>query len=136
SELAELAKEFAEEEAAYLEKIASNVNDEETDEDDNDNGLVDKTSNLTDAQWIELDRSLRPVKLALVKLCKLAFRIIHSTTIVLPAWKEILRDLHLVFSCMPRGVMTRWNSTFDLLEYALKHRKAIDLVTQQRELGL
>ena len=37
---------------------------------------------------------------------------------------------------MPRDVMTRWNSTFDLLEYALKHWKAIDLVTQQCELGL
>ena len=37
---------------------------------------------------------------------------------------------------MPRDVATRWNSTFDLLEYALKHWKAIDLVTQQRELGL
>ncbi|KIM56466.1 hypothetical protein SCLCIDRAFT_72349, partial [Scleroderma citrinum Foug A] len=135
-ELAELAKEFAEEEAAYLEKIASNANDEETDKDDNDDGLVDETSNLTDAQWIELDRSLRPVKLALVKLHKLAFRIIHSTTIVLPAWKEILRDLRLVVSCMPRDVMTRWNSTFDLLEYALKHQKAINLVTQQHELGL
>ena len=37
---------------------------------------------------------------------------------------------------MPRDVATRWNSTFDLLEYALKHWKAIDLVTQQHELGL
>lgn len=69
NELAELAKEFAEEEVAYLEKIASNANDEEIDEDDNDDGLVDETSNLTDAQWIELDRSLQPVKLALVKVC-------------------------------------------------------------------
>ena len=37
---------------------------------------------------------------------------------------------------MPRDVATRWNSTLILLEYALKHRKAIDLVTQRRELGL
>ena len=37
---------------------------------------------------------------------------------------------------MPRDVATQWNSTLDLLEYALKHRKAIDLVTQRRELGL
>ncbi|KIM54666.1 hypothetical protein SCLCIDRAFT_136245, partial [Scleroderma citrinum Foug A] len=69
-------------------------------------------------------------------LHKLAFRIIHSTTVVLPAWKEILNDLHLVVTCMPRDVATRWNSTFDLLEYALKHRKAINLVTQRHELGL
>ena len=37
---------------------------------------------------------------------------------------------------MPRDIATRWNSTFDLLEYALKHRKAVDLLTQRRELGL
>jgi len=37
---------------------------------------------------------------------------------------------------MPRDVATRWNSTVGLLEYALKHRKAVDLITQQRELGL
>ena len=37
---------------------------------------------------------------------------------------------------MPRDVATRWNSTFDLLEYALKHRKAVDLLMQRRELGL
>ena len=61
NELAELAKEFAEEEAVYLEKIASNANDEETDEDNNDDSLVDETSNLMDAQRIELDRSLWPV---------------------------------------------------------------------------
>ena len=37
---------------------------------------------------------------------------------------------------MPRDVVTRWNSTFDLLEYALKHRKAVKLLTQRHELGL
>jgi len=37
---------------------------------------------------------------------------------------------------IPRDVATRWNSTLNLLEYALKHHKAIDLVTQRRELGL
>ena len=37
---------------------------------------------------------------------------------------------------MPRDVATRWNSTLGLLDYALKHRRAVDLVTQRRELGL
>ena len=37
---------------------------------------------------------------------------------------------------MPRDVATRWNSTFNLLEYALKHRRAVDLLTQRRDLGL
>ena len=77
NKLRELAKECVEEEAAYLEQITSNLNDEEIDEesdeeinvDDNDEGLVDEAGELTDAQWIELERSLQPVKLALVKVC-------------------------------------------------------------------
>jgi hypothetical protein len=37
---------------------------------------------------------------------------------------------------MPLDVATRWNSTFDLLEYSLRHQKELDTVTQQRDLGL
>ena len=37
---------------------------------------------------------------------------------------------------MPRDVQTQWNSTHDMLEFALKYRKAIDAITQKRELGL
>jgi hypothetical protein len=37
---------------------------------------------------------------------------------------------------MPRDVATRWNSTFDMLNYALEHREAVDAVTQRRDLGL
>jgi hypothetical protein len=33
-------------------------------------------------------------------------------------------------------VATQWNSTFNLLEYALRHQKELDTVTQQRDLGL
>ena len=42
----------------------------------------------------------------------------------------------MTVTLMPRDVATRWNSTLDLLKYALEHRKAIVLVTQRRELGL
>ncbi|KAG1872024.1 hypothetical protein C8R48DRAFT_595800 [Suillus tomentosus] len=37
---------------------------------------------------------------------------------------------------MPHDVATRWNLTFDILEYAVGHRKAIDTATQRRDLGL
>lgn len=37
---------------------------------------------------------------------------------------------------MPRDVPTRWNSTYDMLRFALKYEKAIKSMTQARELGL
>jgi hypothetical protein len=56
---------------------------------------------------------------------------------VLPAWRQILQsDLHKSATLMPRDVATWWNSTFDMLDYALEHRKAVDTVTQRRDLHL
>jgi len=37
---------------------------------------------------------------------------------------------------MPRDVSTRWNSTFDMLEFAINYCKVIDAMTDKRKLGL
>jgi hypothetical protein len=37
---------------------------------------------------------------------------------------------------MPRDVSTRWNSTFDMLEFAVDYRAAIDAITSNRDLNL
>ena len=37
---------------------------------------------------------------------------------------------------MPRDVATRWNSTYDMLSFALEYRKAIDILTAERKNGL
>ena len=37
---------------------------------------------------------------------------------------------------MPRDVATRWNSTFDMLEFALLYRKPLDDLTNNREMKL
>lgn len=37
---------------------------------------------------------------------------------------------------MPRDVSTRWNSTYDMLDFALGFRSAIDSMTAMRDLDL
>ena len=37
---------------------------------------------------------------------------------------------------MPRDVSTRWNSTFDMLDFAIDYRAAIDAITSSRDLNL
>ncbi|KAF8836547.1 hypothetical protein BDN67DRAFT_874121, partial [Paxillus ammoniavirescens] len=87
---------------------------------------VDEIDELTEEERSELDQNIRPIRFLLVKLRKLAFKIIHSTTIILPEWKQTLGELKLPVQIMPRDVSTRWNSTFDMLEFALKYRQAVD----------
>jgi hypothetical protein len=83
-----------------------------------------------------LQADLRPIRLLLVKLRKLAYKIIHSTTLILPVWRQILKDLNLDDCIMPRDVTTRWNSTFDMLNFAIKYRAAIDKITGDRTMEL
>lgn len=37
---------------------------------------------------------------------------------------------------MPRDVATRWNSTFDMLEFTIKYQQAIDAINGECELNL
>ncbi|KIK36562.1 hypothetical protein CY34DRAFT_94149, partial [Suillus luteus UH-Slu-Lm8-n1] len=54
-------------------------------------------------------------------LRKLAYKLIHSTTILLPTWHKVLRASGQSITNMPWDVATQWNSTFDMLKYALDH---------------
>lgn len=48
----------------------------------------------------------------------------------------MLKKLALRVRNMPRDVLTRWNSTFDMLEFAITYRGAIDAMTSERSLNL
>jgi hypothetical protein len=37
---------------------------------------------------------------------------------------------------MPRDVTTRWNSTYDMLKFALEYREALDTITGEKEMKL
>ncbi|KAJ7442837.1 hypothetical protein B0H11DRAFT_1748817, partial [Mycena galericulata] len=67
---------------------------------------------------------------------KLSFAIIHSTTILLPAWHKICRKCKLKERMIPRDVRTRWNSTYDMLYFAQNYRTAIDAITSEKSYKL
>ena len=70
------------------------------------------------------------------QLRKLAFKILHSTTKLLPAWHDYLEEFELQDCIMPRDVSTRWNSMFDMLNFAIDYRKAIDAISGDRDMEL
>jgi len=76
------------------------------------------------------DLPLRP------QLWKLSYAIIHSTTLLLPTWFSTLKDTKLDKRTMPRDVSTRWNSTYDMLKFAIDYQKAINRLTVDKNLGL
>jgi hypothetical protein len=67
---------------------------------------------------------------------QLAFAIIHSTTIALPAWRRTCAELGLRKRLIPRDVVTRWNSTYDMMRFVLTYRTAIDQITADKVLKL
>jgi hypothetical protein len=73
---------------------------------------------------------------ALLQLRKSAFGIKNSSTIVLPKWWLVLSDLQLDPRMMPRDVRTRWNSTFDMLNFAVEYREALDTIMGDRDMKL
>ena len=70
------------------------------------------------------------------QLQTLANVIKNSSTIILPQWLAKLKDLGLKVRMMPRNVSTRWNSTFDMLNFALDYRVPIDEITSNCDLNL
>ncbi|KIM56445.1 hypothetical protein SCLCIDRAFT_132648, partial [Scleroderma citrinum Foug A] len=67
---------------------------------------------------------------------KLAFKVIHSTTILLPTWKAILKEHGLPDKNLPHNVSTQWNSSFDMADVAIDYGVGIDAITDKVRLGL
>jgi hypothetical protein len=68
-----------------------------------------------------------------LQIRKIAYKVIHSMTILLP---DLLGELKMSIRNIPRDVATRWNSTFDMLDFALEYQKAIKLMVSDPDHGL
>jgi len=136
-ELLKLAGEIELEEEQII--LAANDDDgRDIMEDDSIKGWVDEREEMTEEELLDLAESVQPVRLLLAKvfkqfyntilsisnfnsqLRKIAFAIKNSTTIILPQWFAVLRELEVAELMIPRDVTTRWNSTFDMLDFCCR----------------
>ncbi|KAF8153395.1 hypothetical protein B0H34DRAFT_629342, partial [Crassisporium funariophilum] len=97
-------------------------------------GLVDERGGMSEEELASLEESVKPIRLVLTKLRGVSFAIKNSSTIALPQWYKVLESLSLKPRMMPRDVSTRWNSTFDMLEFALEYRAALNTMTGDRDM--
>lgn len=151
--LLKLAEGLEAEEAAVRDE--QDVPGEDGVDDDDEESWIDEVGTMNDEEQDEFEREVRPVKMVLVKVSRcvachvnkvqtllrrqirrLAFKIVHSTTVVKPLWESILAERKLPNRLIPRDVKTRWNSTYDMLQVALEYREAVDELCSSRDHGV
>lgn len=64
------------------------------------------------------------------------YAIKNSPTIVIPKWFLMLDKLGLGHRMMPWDVSTQWNSTYDMLLFALKYQHTLNVITEDHEMKL
>jgi len=65
------------------------------------------------------------------KIRKLAFKIIYSSTILLPAWDTACRDAGLSVRQILRDIATCWNLSFDMADFVVDYRVPVDAITDK-----
>jgi hypothetical protein len=129
--------------------------DEEDDDvvDDNEEGLPDERDGMSEEELTTFEESVKPIRLVLSKVISsnsflnrilipfnqlrgISLAIKNSSTIVLPQWYEVLKTLALSPRMMPRDVSTRWNSTYDMVEFTTEYRAALDIMTADCDMKL
>ncbi len=66
----------------------------------------------------------------------MAYKIVNSPTILLPAWRDLCRELGLPVKLIPRDVQTRWNSSYDMAVATVEYKKVVRRITSDGDLGL
>ncbi|KAF6751573.1 hypothetical protein DFP72DRAFT_816324, partial [Ephemerocybe angulata] len=69
-------------------------------------------------------------------LHRILFAIVRSSTLLLPKWYVLLEQHAMPKHVMLHDVVTRWNSTYDMCQFALDHREIIDIIAAYKASGL
>ncbi|KAI0312860.1 hypothetical protein OF83DRAFT_1066514 [Amylostereum chailletii] len=133
-QLKKLGEDIEAEEMAMCNEMDDDV------EDDDIEGWIDELAEMGNMECDDHDQAVRPLRLchpnSLLQIRKFAYAVVHSTTILLPLWKSVIAEVDLNERIMPRDVSTRWNSTFDMLDFALWYRPAINKMCEKTEGGM
>ncbi|KAJ3764649.1 hypothetical protein FB446DRAFT_798891 [Lentinula raphanica] len=73
---------------------------------DDDEGFVEVLREMSAAERATWQKDVSPVKSALFKTRKISFKIIHSTTLLLPKWWEHVAGTKFEGRVLPRDVAT------------------------------
>ncbi|KIM54682.1 hypothetical protein SCLCIDRAFT_36097, partial [Scleroderma citrinum Foug A] len=109
--------------------------DADPDVDDTDNS-VDEIAHMDVEDRANLEQQIRPVRMALTKIRKLAFKIINSSTLLLPAWEAASKEVGLRVREIPRDMLTCWNSSFDMADFIVDYHVPVNAMTDKQRLGL
>ena len=66
----------------------------------------------------------------------MAFKVVNSTTLLLPSWKDYVAKEGLRERLIPRDVTTRWNSTYDMLTFTLEYCHVVEKFVADRKNNL
>ena len=92
--------------------------------------IGDEFKFVTTLYWLEWWYSTIKKKTYLCeKIRTLAFKVINSPTILLPAWKKLCAEEVMEERLIPRDVRTRWNSTYDTMRFILNYRSVVQRIT-------
>ncbi|KAJ7576299.1 hypothetical protein C8J56DRAFT_759954, partial [Mycena floridula] len=94
---------------------------------------VDELEPMGEEERAQALDSMAAVKETISKIRELSFTIIHSSTKLLPLWRTKCSELNMLVRLIPRDVATRWNSTFDILSFAVEYSPVIDAMTVLRD---
>ncbi|KAF5362814.1 hypothetical protein D9757_014266 [Collybiopsis confluens] len=99
---------------------------------DNEDGFAEVLNTMSDTERQEWGDAVKPIRSALYKCRKIAFKFINSSTLLLPRWRALLPDILI----LPWDVSTRWNSTYDMLNAFQSMRPQVTQFVDSNSNGL